>query len=225
VGPYRYHLSARGIDPLLRKKDDLKGERKMKKIKLGMIFLVAVAFFAVLVLQAQSKKDGQPREAKEKAVPVQPKDKAEPKQAVPTVSEMQFRQPSFPQRAPFTGSRQGYQLVTDVLGGFGGESESDNYRIPVNSGGQPAAIGISDSDTLGIEAGFVYASSVRRGDANADRVVNVGDVVYLVNYLYKGGPEPCPIEAGDVNCDGIVNVGDVVFLVNYLYKGGPPPAC
>jgi hypothetical protein len=54
-------------------------------------------------------------------------------------------------------------------------------------------------------------------------VVNVGDVVYLVTYLYKEGPPPAPMEAGDVDCDGLVNVGDVVYLVNYLYKGGPAP--
>ncbi|MGB3092143.1 MAG: dockerin type I repeat-containing protein, partial [Candidatus Zixiibacteriota bacterium] len=48
------------------------------------------------------------------------------------------------------------------------------------------------------------------GDANGDFVVNVGDVVYLVSYLYKGGPEPyCPTGRGDVNNDGVINVGDV----------------
>ena len=29
------------------------------------------------------------------------------------------------------------------------------------------------------------------GDANCDGVVNLGDIVYLVNYCYKGGPPPC----------------------------------
>jgi len=61
------------------------------------------------------------------------------------------------------------------------------------------------------------------GDANGDEIVNVGDVVYLVNYLYKNGPAPYPLAAGDANCDEIINVGDVIYLVNYLYKGGPPP--
>lgn len=64
-----------------------------------------------------------------------------------------------------------------------------------------------------------------RGDANGDGIVNVADVVYLVNYLYRGGDPPTPEEAGDANCDGIVNVADVVYLVNYLYRGGDPPGC
>jgi hypothetical protein len=61
------------------------------------------------------------------------------------------------------------------------------------------------------------------GDCNGDGTVDVGDVVYLVNYLYKNGAAPNPVEAGDANCDGIVDVGDVVYLVNYLYRGGSEP--
>jgi hypothetical protein len=65
--------------------------------------------------------------------------------------------------------------------------------------------------------------SPARGDANADGVIDIGDVVYLVSYLYRNGPVPNPLEVGDCNCDGIVDVGDVVYLINYLFKGGPPP--
>jgi hypothetical protein len=63
------------------------------------------------------------------------------------------------------------------------------------------------------------------GDANGDGLVDVGDVIYLINYLYKGGAAPDPLWVGDVNCDGQVNLGDVVYLINYLFKGGPAPDC
>jgi hypothetical protein len=67
---------------------------------------------------------------------------------------------------------------------------------------------------------------VKCGDANGDQNVNVGDVVYLVGYLYRGGPLPvCPANRGDVNNDGVTNVGDVVYLVGFLYRGGPDPIC
>jgi len=61
------------------------------------------------------------------------------------------------------------------------------------------------------------------GDANQDAVIDVGDLVYLINYLYKGGLAPNPPELGDVNLDSLVDIGDVVFLVNYLYKSGSAP--
>ncbi len=63
------------------------------------------------------------------------------------------------------------------------------------------------------------------GDANADGIVDIGDVVYLIGYLYRGGPPPTPPEVGDANCDGIVDIGDVVRLIGYLYKREPPPSC
>ena len=62
-----------------------------------------------------------------------------------------------------------------------------------------------------------------RGDANSDGKVTISDVVFVVNYLFKGGPAPNPLSIGDVNCDSSVNVSDVVYLVTYLFKGGPAP--
>lgn len=61
------------------------------------------------------------------------------------------------------------------------------------------------------------------GDANGDIVVNVGDAVYMINYVFKGGAPPVPPEAGDANCDGLPNVGDAVFLINYVFRQGPKP--
>ena len=64
------------------------------------------------------------------------------------------------------------------------------------------------------------------GDANSDWNITVGDIVYLINYLYKYGPAPVPaLPAGDATCNGMVDVGDVVYLINYLFKGGLPPSC
>jgi len=67
--------------------------------------------------------------------------------------------------------------------------------------------------------------SFLHGDANGDQVIDLADVVFLINYLYKGDIPPNPLEAGDANCDGNVDLADVVYLINYLYKGGPAPPC
>ncbi len=61
------------------------------------------------------------------------------------------------------------------------------------------------------------------GDCTHDSIMDVADVVYLINYLFKGGTAPDPICRGDVNCSGDADIGDVVLLINYLYKGGTAP--
>jgi C1A family cysteine protease len=64
------------------------------------------------------------------------------------------------------------------------------------------------------------------GDADANGEINVGDVIYLLNYLFKSGDPPAcqPITiCGDVNLDEVVDLGDALYLLNYLYKGGPAP--
>ena len=71
----------------------------------------------------------------------------------------------------------------------------------------------------------VHMKVIARGDVNADCNINVSDVVYLINYMFKGGPAPKALSSGDVNCDGKVLVADIVYLINYLFKGGPKPAC
>jgi hypothetical protein len=63
------------------------------------------------------------------------------------------------------------------------------------------------------------------GDINRDGLLTVADVVYLINYLFKGGPVPDPLMRGDVNHDGKATIADGVFLVCYLFKGGPRPRC
>jgi hypothetical protein len=64
-----------------------------------------------------------------------------------------------------------------------------------------------------------------RGDANSDGAINVGDMVYLLNFIFKGGTSPEAEPAGDANCDDAVNVGDVVHISYYIFKHGPPPGC
>ncbi len=71
-----------------------------------------------------------------------------------------------------------------------------------------------------------FENAVVCGDIDRNGEIDLGDILYLINYSYKNGPPPqcVPITAcGDVNVDGVVDVGDVLYLINYLYKNGPPP--
>jgi hypothetical protein len=81
-----------------------------------------------------------------------------------------------------------------------------------------------------------------RGDINASDTLelpnlDISDLVYLLNYLYRGGPASLPFaDQGNVDGKGPfggpvdtacpknnVDVQDLVYLLNYIYRGGPPP--
>jgi hypothetical protein len=83
---------------------------------------------------------------------------------------------------------------------------------------------MSQSETMTI-SGNIILNGYICGDANTDHDVNVGDAVYLINFVFSSGPAPYPYLSGDVNGEGGPNVGDAVYLINYIFKSGPPPTC
>ena len=62
-----------------------------------------------------------------------------------------------------------------------------------------------------------------RGNVNADDDTNLTDGIFLLNFLFLGGPSPTCQDASDSNNDNEVNLTDAVFLLNFLFLGGPPP--
>jgi len=64
---------------------------------------------------------------------------------------------------------------------------------------------------------------ITTGDVDSNGKIDVSDVVYLINYCYKGGPAPNPLLKGDVTADGPVNANDIIHLINYLFRYGMPP--
>ncbi len=61
------------------------------------------------------------------------------------------------------------------------------------------------------------------GDADGSGEVDIDDVVYLISYIFSGGPAPNPIESGDADCSGSIDIDDVVYLIAYIFTGGPEP--
>lgn len=102
----------------------------------------------------------------------------------------------------------------------------------VQNGGPPSQQKSVNDLIANVEKGKVWASDhviplvppeFVCGDANSDDLANVGDAVFLINFVFKNGPAPDPIEAGDANCDDLTNVGDAVYLINFVFKTGPAP--
>lgn len=68
------------------------------------------------------------------------------------------------------------------------------------------------------------ACSAKPGDVNGTGAVNLADLIYLVNFVFKGGAEPNPICRGNANgSSGYPNLSDLIYLVNFVFKGGPEP--
>lgn len=62
------------------------------------------------------------------------------------------------------------------------------------------------------------------GEADGSGGVDIDDVIYLINYIFAGGPEPIPMLCcGDAEGSLTVDIDDVVFLINYIFSGGAPP--
>ncbi len=59
--------------------------------------------------------------------------------------------------------------------------------------------------------------------AYGDASVNIADAVFLVNYIFLGGPAPCPIGAGLIDCTDVITMSDIAYLINFLYAHGPEP--
>ncbi len=107
------------------------------------------------------------------------------------------------------------------------ENCNDNINATYNYWGkslvpqiEPVIYHQVDDPALGL---VDFSNPYLLGDVNVDGVIEVGDVVYLINYLYKNGTAPFILILGDVTRDGSVDVSDVVFLINYLFKNGDAP--
>ncbi len=111
--------------------------------------------------------------------------------------------------------------LCDVCPGYDDNEDYDEDNVPDSCDNCPANYNPDQADAD--LDGQGNACDILCGDNNNDWSVNVGDVVYLMNHIFHGGPPPQSIVVGDVNCDGSVNIGDAVYLGNYIFEDGPSP--
>jgi hypothetical protein len=88
------------------------------------------------------------------------------------------------------------------------------YYVMIDTWPSPACI--PDFD-------FYIAGTALCGDADGSQDVDIDDVVYLIAYIFSGGPSPNPYESGDADCSGDVDIDDVVWLIAYIFSGGYSP--
>jgi len=127
-----------------------------------------------------------------------------------------------------------FEVEWDVIPGTISDVTVGNYRpsspddpLPdyrdnqfTDTPGMEVIIPFLGSGQIHIQDGIPYC-----GNIDGQAGINILDVVFLINYIYKEGAVPDPPIISDV--DGIIpiNILDVVYLINFIYKDGSNPAC
>ncbi len=92
----------------------------------------------------------------------------------------------------------------------------DSVQIVIDT----SMTGVSDST---VTYGNASTPQFVCGDAEGSASISISDAVYLINYIFAGGPAPVPVIRGDADCSGLVTISDAVYLINYIFAGGPVP--
>ncbi len=105
------------------------------------------------------------------------------------------------------------------------EGGADSMRIVYKP------VGHLDTNLVKVYSGIFTVLAGVCGDVSGpqsgvpDDNVNILDIIFLVNYKFKGGAAPIYLAMGDTNCDISVNILDIVRMVNFKFKNGPDLIC
>lgn len=76
-----------------------------------------------------------------------------------------------------------------------------------------------------IRGGGIGGANFIRGNANGDQRVNIADAIWIIEELFRSGPESTCHDAADANNDTLMNMVDAIYLLNYQFvMESPPPS-
>ncbi len=84
-------------------------------------------------------------------------------------------------------------------------------------------VGAADSAWIVMNVIDTFGTELVCGDTDYSSAVDIDDAVYLISYIFSGGPPPDPYQSGDADCSGGVDIDDVVWLIAYIFSGGNAP--
>ncbi|MBN1421175.1 MAG: hypothetical protein JXP34_20550 [Planctomycetes bacterium] len=96
-------------------------------------------------------------------------------------------------------------------------------RFRFVSDGEEVEEGVYIDDVAVTPRGGAIETPFTRSDPNADGRMDLGDPVFVLNYLFASGAAPTCLRAADCNDDGAIDLGDPIALLGTIFAGGPPP--
>ncbi|MCP4597329.1 dockerin type I domain-containing protein [Neptuniibacter sp.] len=126
-------------------------------------------------------------------------------------------------------NRAGEEINWQVISS-GGNMNGSSTNYGLSSTVAQTAVGSGTSASYGLGHGFwqgIGSGSCcdLAGDVNNDTNIDILDIVFVINFKYKGGPAPECMDEANINSDTEIDILDIVYLINYKYKGGPTPIC
>jgi hypothetical protein len=138
-----------------------------------------------------------------------------------------------------------YHLITATAAAHGSISPDGEVGV-VPGGSQSFAITpaqdyriakvVVDGDSVGVGNSYLFSNvttnhaieaffteATNPGDADGNGVVDISDAVWVISFIFGGGPAPIPLSAGDADCSGACDISDAVYLIAYIFTGGPAP--
>ncbi len=108
-------------------------------------------------------------------------------------------------------------LTADAIDSILAETAIDIDPInPLYAGGLGKGL-VNPAAALAALTGFLC------GDATGNNNVNISDAIYVINYIFSGGPAPIPSMSADCDCSGMLTISDAVVIIYYVFGGGNPP--
>jgi hypothetical protein len=128
--------------------------------------------------------------------------------------------PACPSPATWALANYPNQWLADGIFTFENENPLDPAQSPVTYSGGPIVVLI---DAALIICPASCCIEPMRGNINYDPGdgIDVSDLTYLVNWMFKHGPQPPCFEEMDVDCSGGMDISDLTYLVSFMFKHGP----
>lgn len=81
----------------------------------------------------------------------------------------------------------------------------------------PDYAGLLGSGLVNVSVAVSLTDSIASGDANGDGIIDLLDILFIIDFIYRAGPSPEPTSLADVNGDGLINLIDILLLIGNLY--------